>query len=40
MAGLFVERHLQHVGAGGEARIVLFERGDELVALVADDAVE
>ena len=40
VAGLFVEGHFEHVGAGGKARIVLFEGRDQLVALVADDAVE
>ena len=40
VARLLVERHFEHVGAGGEGRVVLFERGDQVLALVADDAVE
>ena len=40
VAGLLVERHFEDVGAGGEAGIVLFERRDQLLALVADDAVQ
>ena len=40
VARLLVERHFEDVGAGGKGRVVLFERGDQVLALVADDAVE
>ena len=40
MARLLVEGHFEDVGARGEAGVVLFEGGDQLVALVADHAVE
>ena len=40
VARLLVERHFEDVGAGGEGRVVLFERGDQVLALVADDGVE
>ena len=40
MAGLLVQRHFQHVGAGFEGRGVAVEAGDQPLALVADDVLE